>query len=69
MWPSRANTSRFLLRSPGSASHSDAVLRWCEDMKPDVTQTPAGAEGGRCHLDTVYPSKQTVYDRPLKHLR
>lgn len=64
MWPFRANTSRFVLRSASCASHSGAALWWCEDMKPDVTPTPVGAEGACCHLDTVYQSKQTVLHRP-----
>lgn len=65
----RASTRRFLLRSSGSASCLGAVLWWCENTRPDVNQTPAGTEGGCSHLDTVYPSKQTVDHRPVKHLR
>lgn len=63
----RANQSRFLLGGPGGARSLVTALWCCWDAKPDVTQTPVGAQGSCCDVGTVYQSKQTVYHRPLKH--
>lgn len=57
----RANQSRFLLGGPGGARSLVAALWCCGDAKPDVTQTPVGAQGSCCDVDTVDRSQPTVY--------